>query len=298
MRTATAIVLLLVVGGLLPALAQNNDQEIKELKERLSQTERRVAQLQGREAMRRDGEWNPLQLHAEVLWARYLQEGGTIDGDADEVDFGYEPSVRLAAGVVGKTGLGLRLRYWGIEHEGNSDDGDLLAVKARNVDLELFQQESIGTNTMLEFAIGLRKSDFTQQSQEDSFPPGFVNLDYEAWGPSLEVGIKHHLGIGAIYGRGRLSLLVGDLDLVDGDTSLSDDEEVSGHQVLQIELALGYEVTLKLGDAGSLTLHVGGEWQNWSNLAPLDEDFDGIGNDDLLADAGFFGVTGGATFEF
>ncbi len=63
------------------------------------------------------------------------------------------------------------------------------------------------------------------------------------------------------------------------------------------ELGIGYELTRNLGHWGTSSVRFGGEWQTWANVALGDTSFGGVGNDDVMEDAGFVGLVLGMEWK-
>jgi hypothetical protein len=179
------------------------------------------------------------------------------------------------------------MRYWDFENAAVSDLGDIIGVDAYYFDGELFQNYDLCCHSSVEFSLGVRYADFTQLTTE-FLAPGDVVSAWQGWGGTAAIEGRRRILCGDLYARGRLSVLVGDGAVSDRGIVVARCY-AEGNTVTQVELAIGYEVSGYVGPA-LLSARIGAEWQQWSNVAMADGDFGGIGEDDVLEDAGWAGV--------
>ena len=97
-----------------------------------------------------------------------------------------------------------------------------------------------------------------------------------------------------MYAHGRFALMMGDASI-----TLAGVAPVYANDMTFTygELGMGYEVSRQIGNS-LLTLRGGAEWQHWGNVAVADTIFGGVGNDDVMEDAGFAGLTAGVGLEW
>ncbi len=225
----------------------------------------------------------------ELTFVRYLQEGGVTDVVGSPAEFDLEFAPRLEFGYVGSGGLGFRGRYWYFDAAAPSVAGDSVAVDTFQIDFEVFQHWAPTCNTELEIAAGMRYLDFEQVATNLGVAT-LVFGNFDGLGGTLAVEGKRKCSIGALYARGRLSLLDGDVSILNDVDGTVIPFFASGNTVSQFELGLGVEIERRLGDRILAGARFGYEWQQWTNLAPADTSFGGIGNDDVLEDVGFSGL--------
>jgi hypothetical protein len=227
---------------------------------------------------------NGLIGNVELTFMKFMQEGGVADADGAGANFDLECAPRFELGYMGRRDLGLRSRYWSYDAATTSTAGNALGVNAYYVDLEFFHERRIGRETRLDFSLGLRYLDFKQDSQGGA---NLINSEFEGWGATIGLAAKYPLLIGNVYARARWSVLLGNGDMVvNGGAPYSAHDTTSS----QTELGVGLEFNRDLGDWGTGSLRLGGEWQAWDSVAPGDAFYGGIGNDDVLENAGFAGV--------
>jgi hypothetical protein len=235
---------------------------------------------------------------AEVMFLRYFQEGGVTDAGGQAAEFDYKIAPRFEVGYVAPGGLGIRSRYWMYEHSTRSLDADLVALDTYYVDVECFEEYCLTRYTTVEVFLGVRYAEFGQASTDLQTNSLFLGR-VDGFGATLGAEANRALRVGNLYARGRFSVLMCDADMWDVDlrtgavAALSADD----HTATQTELALGYEVSRSLGSWGLATARIGGEWQNWANVAIADTAFGGVGNDDVFEDAGFAGFVVGLGLE-
>lgn len=235
----------------------------------------------------------------ENTFVSYGQEGGVSDVVGNNVNFSNDYTPRIELGYVGREGMGIRARYWSYDDSANATGGTgRVNVDTDSFDLEVFQHWQMTQTTEVEGAIGLRHLDFNQ----DTLDTGSGNTysgDFNGWGVTAALQAKRKLGIGKLYGRGRLSALVGDhqIRIRNSAGTVLASSDANDNPVSQLELALGYEIARDF-TWGKLNANLGYEWQQWSNLGLGDSIFGGIGNDDVLENVGFRGFVLGVGAEF
>jgi hypothetical protein len=237
----------------------------------------------------------------ENTFMSYGQEGGAADAAGGTADFGNDYTPRLELGYVGSQGIGIRGRYWRYDDSESTDsaNNDKVKVDSDYYDLELFQQWQVTDKTELEGAIGVRWLAFNQGATNNAINRE-VDSDFNGYGATLAVQAKRKWGIGKVYGRSRLSVLLGEHDIQHINTATGTvltDVDAEDDPVSQLELTFGYEVAREL-PWGSLNANLGYEWQYWTNVAPANTTFGGIGNGDVLEDASFRGFVLGIGAEF
>ena len=236
----------------------------------------------------------------ELTFLRYFQEGGVTDAVGAPVETDYEFAPRFELGYVGAGGMGLRTRYWELDAAAVSAANNDCGVNAYNIDVELFQEYSLGCDTTLELSLGVRYAELWLDSTDYAFIPNPALGVYSfcGFGGTMAAEAKRAVLCGDVYARARMSLLMGDAaarstDLVVGGTVLSEADDCTATQT---ELALGYEIC-RCTNLGVVTLRTGVEWQNWANMAVADAPFGGVGDDDQMEDAGFAGFVVGFGLE-
>jgi hypothetical protein len=232
----------------------------------------------------------------ELQFLRYFQEGGVTDVVGSPAQFAWDFTPRFELGLVGPRGLGFRLRYWDFENDALSAAGNPISVDAYYLDAELFQNYNLGCYSSVEFSAGARYADFTEVATNLAVPTSIVG-GWQGWGGTLAIEGRRRILCGDIYARGRLSVLMGDASIsnvLPGPVVVPFYAE--GNTVTQTELAIGYEISGYVGPA-LLSARIGAEWQQWSNVAMADTSFGGIGNDDVMEDAGWAGLVLGFAVE-
>ena len=226
----------------------------------------------------------------ELTFMKYMQEGGVADIDGTSGNFDLHCAPRFELGWMGKRDVGFRARYWFYDNATTSNDGDILSIDTYYADLELFHNRRVGRKTDLEFSLGLRYLDFRQ----DTGGNGGVNLiknEFEGWGGTLGIEAKHPIRIGKLYARGRWTVLLGNADIQNyANGALQAEYNAHDTTSTMTELGIGWEGSRSMGGWGIATVRAGGEWQMWDNVAVGDTVFGGIGNDDVMEDAGFAGL--------
>ncbi len=217
---------------------------------------------------------------AEVTFFRYHSNAGIHPSN----EFGFETSPRITVGYRSPDGRGTRLRWWEYDHQNHSDRSPY-AIDTYNVDLEVFEEISLGSCTSIELSAGIRYNEFDQFSDDDDagIGPGFSWYAFDGFGAI--VGIEARRSVfcnSAIYARLRQAVLMGDYDL-----SSSGAEGILHDTVVGMtEIALGYETSLASSGCYSVNGRVGVEWQQWQNYLAG------------IWDTGFAGVTAGVSVDY
>lgn len=235
----------------------------------------------------------------ENTFVSFGQEGGVSDVVGSNADFDHDYTPRLEVGYVGRQGMGIRARYWSYDDDARADGNTgEINVDTDSFDLEVFQQWQLTQNTELEGAIGVRHVDFNQ-NVFDTASSNTYEGDFDGWGVTAGLQVKRKWGIGKVYGRSRLSALLGDHDITlrNSAGAVIVESDANDNPVSQLELALGYEIARDF-TWGKLNANLGYEWQYWTNLGLGDSTFGGIGNDDVLEDVSFKGFVIGVGAEF
>lgn len=232
----------------------------------------------------------------ELTFMKYMQEGGVTDITGSPAGFDLDLAPRFELGYMGSNDIGVRSRYWYYDSNTTSAAGNPLGVNAYTIDGELFHERCLGRKTHLEVSLGLRYLDFKQDIQDLGVPVG-INSEFEGWGGTFAVEAEHPFWIGNAYARGRWSILLGNADAINvnggGTTAFRAEDTTS----TLTELGIGYELSRCFGNWGTGSIRFGGEWQTWSNVALADTAFGGLGNDDVLEDAGFAGLVLGMEWK-
>ena len=236
----------------------------------------------------------------ELTFLRYFQEGGVADAAGFPAETDYEFAPRFVIGYVASNGLGIRTRYWEIDAAATSLAGNAVGAAAYNLDWELFQEYSLGCNTTIELALGLRYSELWLDSTDlGAIPdPLFGEYGFSGFGGTMAAQVNRGVLCGNVYARARLSLLMGDATLraTNLNTLVVATDHADDCTAVQTELGLGYEIC-RCTRFGMVTLRTGVEWQNWANMAIADAPFGGVGDDDQMEDAGFAGFVVGFGLE-
>jgi len=236
-----------------------------------------------------------LVFDVEFTFLQYNQEGGVTDQTGSSAEFDYELAPRFELGYVGADGLGLRTRYWELDDDTTSAAGNPVGVDTYNIDLEVFQQYCLGHKTTFEIAFGLRYMELWQGSADLAAPSAVIS-NFSGFGGTMAAEAKRAALCGNLYARARMSVLVGDAGIRDLSPRRTRGSFADDCTATQTELGLGYEICRSTG-LGVVTLRGGYEWQNWANMAVADTSFGGIGNDDVVEDAGFSGFVIGLGLE-
>ncbi len=235
-----------------------------------------------------------LTADVEFMYLGYYQEGGVTDSPGNPVSLDWQFAPRFVVALQAPEGLGVRARYWYYDGSASNASGNSLGVEAYYLDGELYQGFKIGCHTDLEYSLGLRYQDFEQYTTFAAASSALLGGNH-GFGGVLGLQAKRDFLIGKLYARGRYALTVGDaqVDNINLTTGSVTTFNARDNTFAQTELALGYEFDYELGQWGVATFHCGAEWQNWTNVAMADTTFGGLGNDDVLEDAGFAGLTFG-----
>ncbi|MBM4091723.1 MAG: hypothetical protein FJ276_20195 [Planctomycetes bacterium] len=227
----------------------------------------------------------------EFLFLTYSQEGGVGDLDGNRADFDYELAPRFTFAYEGPGTLGIRVRYFDIDTDALSTVGNAVGVEAYYIDLEYYQGVELGCRTELEYSFGARYQDFAQFA---GAPGPVATAGGQGLGGIVGLQLKREFWIGQMYARGRFALMMGDASITDGTAAPVVANDLT---FTYGELGMGYEVSREIGNA-LLTLRGGFEWQHWGNVAVADTAFGGVGNDDVMEDAGFAGLAAGVGLEW
>ena len=219
----------------------------------------------------------------ELLFMKYMQEGGVADRDGTGGNFDLELAPRFELGYQGQGDFGARMRYFKFDHATLSNDADVIGIDTYYLDAEVYVNRWIG-RTSIDLAAGFRYLDFRQNLTGGG--ADYTMGEFEGYGGTLAVEARRPIWVGSVYARARLSLLLGNHDIDDNGTL----RRAHDSQSTMTELALGYEVARDMGDWGVAVARAGAEWQTWTNLAPADTVFGGVGNDDVLENVGFAGL--------
>jgi hypothetical protein len=193
---------------------------------------------------------------------------------------------RVTAGVVLNSGLGVRLRYFDYDHGDTNANGVMGSVEANVIDLELFENLRLTTNTALEWSIGVRRNEFTETV--DSHPllgDDLFSVDYQGVGVVAGIEVNRMVRWGSVYARGRGALLMGDREVMApgvGYPQFVQQDITPG----MLEFAVGWEFSHVCCNGLVLTSGIGWEVQQWMDYSlaaptafpstsPLDVGFDG-----------------------
>lgn len=218
---------------------------------------------------------------AEVTFFRFHNNAGIHPSS----EFGFETSPRITVGYRSPEGLGTRLRWWEYDH--HNQNGAPYAVDTYNVDLEVFEEISLGSCTSIELSAGIRYNEFDQFSvdEEVGLSPGIGWYAFDGFGAIVGIEARRSVSCNsAIYARLRQAILMDDYDV---STPFTESEEVLHDVVVGMtEIALGYETSLASSGCYSVNGRVGVEWQQWHNYL--------MG----ALDAGFAGFTAGVSVDY
>ncbi len=231
----------------------------------------------------------------ELTFLRYFQEGGVTDQLGSPAEYDYEFAPRFELGYMGSGCLGIRTRYWELDGAATSALGNPVGVNAYNIDVEAFQEYCLGCDTTLELSLGVRYAELWQDAADVGAGTSVVS-GFSGFGGTMAAEAKRAMRRGNVYARARLSLLMGDAVISNVLPGAVVPFYADDCTATQTELALGYEIC-RSTRLGVLTLRAGVEWQNWANMAVADTAFGGIGNDDVMEDAGFAGFVAGFGLE-
>lgn len=224
--------------------------------------------------------------NVDFLFTKFYQSGGArLGGDepsqADAVSFNLDLAPRLQFGYVFSGGLGVRATYWDYDDTAATVSGaDSLTIKATTVDIELFQNRNLGSNSQLQYFGGLRWSEFNQQDTTG------LNYAFHGLGATIGAQVSRRIGrYGSLYGLGRTGFVMGDAQLFN-DGSLDDNTQVFfDHVSMQSEVQVGWQSTRPVGSF-QLTYGVAADLMHWTDAL--------IGGDDSeeanLYNAGWGGI--------
>jgi len=229
---------------------------------------------------------------AEVTFFRFHNNAGIHPSN----EFGFETSPRITVGYRSPDGLGTRLRWWQYDHQNHSGRSPY-AIDTYNVDLEVFEEFSLGSCTSIELSAGIRYNEFDQFSDDDDtdIGPGFGWYAFDGFGAIVGIEARRSMSCNsAIYARLRQAVLMDDYVVMDNYAPHGDESPVNGkgkdiiHDTVvgMTEIALGYETSLASSGRYSVNGRVGVEWQQWHNYLAG------------IWDSGFVGVTAGVSVDY
>lgn len=216
---------------------------------------------------------------SEIVFFRYHRADGVNTnnyGDDDEAEFGFDVSPRLTLGYVSPDGLGVRVRWWEYIHSADSAydpyQGDVagqtgnpsqISVDTYTIDIEFYEELSVGCYSTLEISGGIRYNEFEEQigiANTNRFS-GFGGLIGAEFNRSLAIG-------GSVYARARLAILMDDKKVVTRpNQSVPVQSTLLDSTQGMTEIGFGYEYSRCLCGGSILTARVGAEWQNWFNYS-------------------------------
>ena len=201
-------------------------------------------------------------------------------------EFGFETSPRITVGYRSPDGLGTRIRWWEYDHQNHSGRSPY-AIDTYNVDVEVFEEISLGSCTSIELSAGIRYNEFDQFSDDDDpgIGPGFGWYAFDGFGAIVGIEARRSVSCNsAIYARLRQAVIMDDYDL---SGSFNEGGRVLHDTVVGMtEIALGYETSLASSGCYSVNGRVGVEWQQWQNYLAG------------IWDAGFAGFTAGVSVDY
>lgn len=212
---------------------------------------------------------------SEIVFFRYHRADGVNMnnyGDGDEAEFGFDVSPRLTLGYVSPDGLGVRVRWWEYNHAsdsaygqgdvaGQTGDPSQISVDTYTIDIEFYEELSVGCYSTLEISGGIRYNEFEEQiiANTNRFS-GFGGLIGAELNRSLAIG-------GSVYARARLAILMDDKKVILASESVPVQSTLLDSTQGMTEIGFGYEYSRCLCGGSILTARVGAEWQNWFNYS-------------------------------
>jgi hypothetical protein len=192
-----------------------------------------------------------LIIGADVLFLRPYESEGNLTG------FDYEEAFRFWAGWQAAGGMGVRLRYFDYE-----DDGDLgSTLDIATFDAEVYDAVQLGCNWDLNIGAGIRYLDF--QMVDDLQTAGLVD-EITGVGPVVTAElVRHFRDRAAAYVIVRESIIVGD-GYVNGVDTSDITASVS-------EIQLGLQAHRDWRNGGLLFARVGWEAQYYHDVGNLPE---------------------------
>ena len=216
----------------------------------------------------------------EAVFLRLTKSDGMRGGqngglNASNAKFDYDITPRISLARIGPNGIGIRARYWEYSHDKISANGQQVIADTYLADIELFERIDLSCCTALDWSAGIRfhDFDFDREGSDDHF-----TLD-KAWGGIVGVQLNRCLGHGALYGRARWGIVVGEQGFIHSQGVV--DNHMSRSQT---SLGLGYAVSHDLPSGAIIAGFTGYEWRYWDNYVGSNQ-----GGDDVLTGIGFDG---------
>lgn len=204
-------------------------------------------------------------------------------GTGRMLDTDHETALRYVLGYNGKSGLGLRARYWSFDDSADFVEPfkpEHLYIKVQSADTEIFTAHN--TNDIrFEFAAGLRYGKLEYFSKGVTLF-GVGECTFEGVGPTIAIDIRRDVpdtGL-TLFGNLRGAAILGDISnkslLVDIQGSKINDEFMT---VLENQLGVAWRADLFR--ESTLVLQAAWETQLWQSNT-LSDDVYGIGSNLLL----------------
>jgi hypothetical protein len=222
---------------------------------------------------------------SEIMFFRYHRADGVNtnvynygngygDGYGDEAEFGFDVSPRLTLGYMSPDGLGVRVRWWEYNHSADSayDHGypSQISVDTYTVDIEFYEELSVGCYSTLEISGGIRYNEFEEQIIGNWSDQGSIATTnrFSGFGGLIGAELNRSLAIGgSVYARARLAILMDDKKVILAGESVPVQSTLLDSTQGMTEIGFGYEYSRCLCGGSILTARVGAEWQNWFNYS-------------------------------
>ncbi len=202
----------------------------------------------------------------EALYLRYSRGDGVTNNPADpDARFGdgYQFVPRVTTGMVLNSGLGARIRYFDVDLSESNENDESLRVEARLFDLELFENNRLGSHSAIEWSIGFRYSDFSDTyNPHPLFGDDLLRTEIQGYGIVAGFEVNRMVRWGSFYGRGRGALLIGDRTIDAPGIGLDSVEQPTVTPGM-FELAAGWEISHACHNGMVLTAGIGWEVQRW-----------------------------------
>jgi hypothetical protein len=212
----------------------------------------------------------------EVVFLKPYASRGLFDA-ANPAQLKFEPSLRYVLGYQSAEGLGARVRYWSYDHGAGTNFGTGLGLRYRTIDAEMTQAVDFRRWQLL-ISGGLRYAQANIDYQ-NVFAPGNLGLGFNGFGLTAAAQASRDLnlrGTWRLATGARWSTVFGNSSAVGGGgpTTAYRDDLLS-----IIDLNLGPQFRLPLGNGAYLTGTAGAEAQFWSGTAAatFDTGFAGFG---------------------